>query len=40
MTVLSVLPLAADSDLVEPVAPGWQLVVAALAAIALLVDRG
>jgi len=35
-TALSVLPLA-GTDLVEPVAPGWQLILAALSAIALIV---
>ena len=35
-TLSAVLPLA-GTDLVQPVAPGWQLILAALAAIALIV---
>ena len=37
MSTLSLLPLAGGTDLVQPVAAGWQLIVAALAAIALIV---
>ncbi|MCK5753547.1 MAG: gluconate transporter, partial [Mycobacterium sp.] len=37
MTTLQTAVLAADAELPEPIAPGWQLIVAALAGIAVIV---